>query len=239
MIDSSQLLEIFWRQAGWVVPAALLISGLKLAAAPKLKGLVGELAIRARLKGLATDELHDCILPDGRGGMTQVDHLYLTGKGVHVIETKNYGGRIFGTAKQKTWTQRVGRRSIQVQNPLRQNWGHVQAVKALVGDRAPVHGHVVVGGRAQFPKGEPAGVQRPRELAAEFRAGEGESPLPTEWTLAWKEVRAAVRLDPSARKAHRAALTRKHGLDKATLGGTVMVAAGVLMSVFYLLSTQN
>lgn len=89
--------------------------------------MIGEMAVRIRLKGIATAELHDCILPDDRGGMTQVDHLYLTPKGIQVIETKNYGGRIFGNAQDKSWTQRIGRRSVRVGNPLRQNWGHVQA----------------------------------------------------------------------------------------------------------------
>ncbi|MFV8834736.1 nuclease-related domain-containing protein [Aquisalimonas sp.] len=235
MIESSQLLEIFWHHGGWVLSAVFILSGLKLVAVPKLKGAIGEVAVRSRLKGLASEELHDCILPDGRGGLTQIDHLYLTGKGIRVVETKNFGGWIFGSAKQKTWTQRLGRRSIRIQNPLRQNWGHIQAVKAIVGDRVPVHGHVVVGGRAEFPKGMPEGVQRPRALASEFRA-EG-LPLP-EWTKPWQELRAATRGDASARKAHRAGLARKHGVDSAASVGMVMIGAGAALGAFYLFSVQ-
>ncbi|MDN3519057.1 nuclease-related domain-containing protein [Aquisalimonas lutea] len=156
-----------------------------------------------------------------------------------MIETKNYGGRIFGSARQSTWTQRLGRRSIRIQNPLRQNWGHIQAVNALVGDRVPVHGHVVVGGRAEFPKGIPEGVQRPRELAAEFRAeAAAEGPPHAEWNSAWQELRAATRSDAPVRKAHRTALGRKHGVDKATSVGMIMIAAGAVVGAFYLFSVQ-
>ena len=239
MIETSHIVAILWQQAGWVIAALLFLGGLKLSVVPKLKGLMGEAVVRARLKGLAVDEIHDCILPDGRGGMTQIDHLYLTGNGIRVIETKNYGGRIFGTARQNTWTQRLGRGSIRIPNPLRQNWGHAQAVKALVGEGVPVHGHVVVGGRAEFPKGVPTGVQRPRELAAELRAEAAEGPPPQAWNSAWQELQAATRSDAAARKAHRAALARKFGADKATSVGMVMVSAGVIVGVLYMLSTQG
>jgi hypothetical protein len=99
----------------------------------------------------------DLIVPDGRGGLTQVDHLALTAAALLVVETKNYGGLILGQARDRTWTQCIGRQRHKLQNPLRQNYSHIKAVQALA-PGVPVSGLVVFTNRAQFPKGQPSGV---------------------------------------------------------------------------------
>lgn len=238
-MDSGYVLTILWQQAGWVLPAALLIGGVKLSILPRLQGALGEWAVRTRLKGLATDEIHDCFLPDGRGGMTQIDHLYLTGSGIRVVETKNFGGRIFGAVGPKTWTQRFGRRSIQIRNPLRQNWAHIQAVRAIVGGQISVHGHVVIGGRAEFPKGVPEGVQRPRALANTIRHDCTDTVPKPEWQSAWSRLKASARSDTAARRTHRAQLARNHGSDKTNAVGMTMLGTGLAVGAVYFLSIQG
>jgi len=64
----------------------------------------------------------DVLLPNGRGGWTQIDHLALMPSGIWVVETKNYQGRIFSKARQKTWTQKLGRHRNQFQSPLHPNY---------------------------------------------------------------------------------------------------------------------
>lgn len=105
---------------------------------------------------------HDITLPDGQGGTTQVDHVYIGTNGVFVIETKNFAGSIYGRANEPTWTQALGRTKNTFQNPIRQNYKHIVAVADACGiDRSTIHGMVVFTGRSRFPRGKPAGVFSP------------------------------------------------------------------------------
>jgi len=119
----------------WFIPAFLAIAALK-GLVPWLSGRLGEVRVGARLRGLFPRVLDDLILPDGRGGLTQIDHLALTPAGLLVVETKTYSGSIFGTATEPTWTQAIGRQRNRFQNPLRQNYGHVRAIEALLQEGA-------------------------------------------------------------------------------------------------------
>ena len=234
MLDTQELLTAIWDGGGWLIPAILIIMGLQLAVLPRLKGAVGEMGLRWSMKGIADDEMHDVIIPDGRGGLTQIDHLFLAGNGIHVVETKNYQGRIFGGARQKTWTQKIGRKSVRINNPLRQNWGHTKAVEALVGAEVPVHGTVVFGQQAKFPKGMPEGVMRPRELAKLLKQGRASGKHRQEWLAAWQRLKASAKTDTATRRTHREALSAKHGRDYAMPAGAVMIGLGAVTALLYL-----
>jgi hypothetical protein len=152
----------------WLVPAFLTLGSLKLLFAAKLKGAAGEAAVAAILNRTASNVLHDIIIPNGRGGLTQLDHVALLPAGLLVVETKNYSGRIFGRARDRKWTQRLGGRSFKMNNPLHQNYGHIQALKALL-PGTPIHGLVAFAGSARFPKGMPEGVATTAGLRAAIK----------------------------------------------------------------------
>lgn len=76
---------------------------------------------------------NNLILPSDYGISTQIDHVVVSKYGIFVIESKDYNGWIFGSVNSKKWTQCLPRGyKFQFQNPLRQNWGHVTALKALL-----------------------------------------------------------------------------------------------------------
>jgi len=60
-----------------------------------------------------------------------------------VIETKNYKGWIFGSEKQRQWTQSIYRRKHRFQNPLHQNALHIRALGKFL-DLGLDHFHSVV-----------------------------------------------------------------------------------------------
>ena len=93
-------------------------------------------------------------------GTTQVDHVLVSVFGVFVIETKNMGGKIFGKPKEEKWTQKFPwRKGYRFQNPCRQNYGHVQAVRALCGLKEnQVHSVVVFVGSSRFQSKMPDDV---------------------------------------------------------------------------------
>ena len=70
---------------------------------------------------------------------------------------------MFGTEREKDWKITYpGGRKCKVQNPLHQNWGHVQAVMQLVEplgvNPALVHGVVFLSAQAVLKKGPIQGV---------------------------------------------------------------------------------
>ncbi len=67
-------------------------------------------------------------------GLTQIDHIVLSPYGIFVVETKNYAGWIFGNEKDKYWTQTFYNKKNRFYNPIRQNYGHVQAIKEILKD---------------------------------------------------------------------------------------------------------
>ncbi|MEA1052253.1 nuclease-related domain-containing protein [Lamprobacter modestohalophilus] len=177
----------------------VLILSLLKAFLPRLRGLLGERAVARVLKRQALRVANDIILPDGRGGLTQIDHLVLTPTGILVIETKNYSGLIFGREREARWTQVVGRHRHPFQNPLRQNYGHIKAVETLTTTIA-VEGRVVFVGRARFPKGRPPGVVDLAGLQRDL-AAMPKREIPLALRLEWEALIAQARQDRRTRRA--------------------------------------
>lgn len=197
------------RCAFWVIPIIVSFSAFR-ALLPSLKGAIGEAMVGSTLNGPFGNVLHDIIVPDGHGGLTQIDHVALTGAGLLVVETKNYSGTIFGTAKDAQWTQRLGGRSYSFQNPLHQNHLHVSALRALL-PLVPVREHVVFAGGSVFPKGIPEGVSLMDSLRRDLRNLVAIGAIPSAHAAAWEQLKQNVRTDRLSRKEHLAAIRKKSG----------------------------
>ena len=129
----SQLFSTFW----WVILAFVAIGIIK-AFKPFIKGKVGEFAVALHVKLYLKDPeyilLNDCTLPDEQSGTTQIDHILLSPYGIFIIETKNYKGWIFGSERQKMWTQKIFKKSYKFQNPLHQNYKHQKVLEQVLAD---------------------------------------------------------------------------------------------------------
>ena len=147
---------------GLALAFAVLVAVLR---SPRFKGWRGEravqAAIRRQLNPLIYVDMHNVTLPTADGGSTQIDHLIFSPYGLFVLETKNYQGWIFGTEKQREWTQQIFRKRSRFQNPLRQNYKHVKTLQSLL-DIAPEHLHSVIAfvGDCEFKTEMPAHVTR-------------------------------------------------------------------------------
>ncbi len=61
---------------------------------------------------------------------TEIDVLAVSEKGVYVFEVKNYSGYIYGSERDKHWTQVLNKwTKNKFYNPLRQNYAHSKAVE--------------------------------------------------------------------------------------------------------------
>ena len=230
-------LVIHW--ALWFIPVLLAIAALKVLFSARLKGAAGERAVGRVLNRLGEAALHDIILPDGRGGLTQIDHLVLTQAGLLVVETKNYVGQVLGQPQDKTWTQRLGKQSFTFQNPLRQNYLHLQALKALT-PGVPIQGRVVFTDAARFPKGIPEGVSTLSTLKTDLKTWLKERGNAAELQSAWARIKASARTDRETRKTHLAAIHAKHGRDwRRPIAWSLLAVSGIWIAVLLLLGGQK
>ena len=102
------------------------------------KGFLGETVINVamwlKLEKDVYHRLNGITLPRANGGSTQIDHIIVSVYGIFVIETKNYKGWVYGSEKQKQWTQVFPNGSkFKFQNPLRQNYLHIKTLADLLG----------------------------------------------------------------------------------------------------------
>lgn len=100
------------------------------------KGQVGEKRVNQILSTLSKESYKmysDLYVTHDNGKITQIDHVVVSPYGIFVIETKNYSGWIFGNVKNRNWTQVIGKAKHAFFNPLRQNYGHIQALQNQLG----------------------------------------------------------------------------------------------------------
>ncbi|HAS6131180.1 NERD domain-containing protein [Vibrio parahaemolyticus] len=145
-------------QVWYLVPLLLIVSVFK---SRWLKGVFGEFLVNRLLSKLPESDytlIKDVTLPTS-DGTTQVDHIVVSKYGIFVVETKNMKGWIFGSARQKQWTQKIYRHSSKFQNPLHQNYKHIKALETLLGcSEEHLHSVVVFIGDSTFKTEMPPNV---------------------------------------------------------------------------------
>ncbi|WP_281188583.1 nuclease-related domain-containing protein [Vibrio harveyi] len=145
-------------QVWYLVPLLLIVSVFK---SRWLKGVFGEFLVNRLLSKLPESDytlIKDVTLPTS-DGTTQVDHIVVSKYGIFVVETKNMKGWIFGSARQKQWTQKIYRHSSKFQNPLHQNYKHIKALETLLGcSEEHLHSVIVFIGDSTFKTEMPPNV---------------------------------------------------------------------------------
>ncbi|HIF9138523.1 TPA: NERD domain-containing protein [Photobacterium damselae] len=145
-------------QVWYLLPLLLIVSVFK---SRWLKGIFGEYLVNRLLSKLPESDytlIKDVTLPTS-DGTTQVDHIVVSKYGIFVVETKNMKGWIFGSARQKLWTQKIYRHSSKFQNPLHQNYKHIKVLETLLGCNVDyLHSVIVFIGDSNFKTEMPPNV---------------------------------------------------------------------------------
>jgi restriction system protein len=181
----------------------------KFLASPTIKGRIGEatvnFAVLNKLDPKLYRHFHDLHLPHPDGhGTTQIDHVVVSPFGIFVIETKNYKGWIFGSEKQREWTQQIYRRKNRFQNPLHQNALHVRSLMAFLGLPGKYFRPVVCfSGDAEFKTPMPDNV-----LNRGLRSWIDQHTVAVLDANAWQQ--AGSRLDELSRSTDRREAARNH-----------------------------
>jgi hypothetical protein len=124
---------------------------------PTVKGKFGEAKVSFVLNRLDEENyfiLNDLLIPTENGKTTQIDHVVVSPFGIFVLETKNYQGWIFGDEKSKYWTQTIYKRKERFYNPVRQNYGHIKSIEAVLEDiyDGPFYSLIVFSSKATLKK---------------------------------------------------------------------------------------
>lgn len=122
---------------------------------PVSRGEAGEHAVADILGETVPAEqyvINDYLFVDAEGHSRQVDHVYINGRGIWVIETKNYSGTVYGYEKQREWTQvsAGGKEVNRFYNPLKQNLTHIYSLAAIIGRKDIFHNVVCFVGSADI-----------------------------------------------------------------------------------------
>ncbi len=98
--------------------------------------------------------------PKENGETTEIDLLYITVKGILVIESKNYSGYIFGNENSPKWTATLyagkdwaGRKQVEKNsfyNPIWQNDTHIKYLQAGFVEEIPFFSIIVLSDRCSF-----------------------------------------------------------------------------------------
>lgn len=120
----------------------------------EIKGTLGETRQEIRLHKLDREKykvINDIIIPN-KDKTSQIDHLIISNYGIFVIENKNFSGSIYGSEKDRSWTQVMGKSRNTFYNPILQNYGHIKALQAIVGNNKPMYSIIVFGEKATLKK---------------------------------------------------------------------------------------
>lgn len=101
----------------------------------------------------STAIFHDLYLNNGNRNYSQIDLVVATKVGIVVFEIKEYSGWLFGTEKQRNWTQVLayGKRKYQFYNPILQNKKHIEDLKKFYHfDDVPFFSIIVFFGDCKF-----------------------------------------------------------------------------------------
>ena len=122
----------------------------------ELKGKYGEKLTEDELKklskyGIEGKIIRNVYLPKDNGETSEVDFVFITTKGIFLIESKNYSGWIFGNENDKNWTATLkGGVKNQFYNPIWQNKTHVKWMESVVGESVPLYSIIAFSERCEL-----------------------------------------------------------------------------------------
>lgn len=149
------------------------------------------------LRPLLKEEVRAVVIPDGIGGLIEIDRLILTERGLLVIETYPISGHLFGSEQIDQWTQITEGRSFKFANPLR----HIHNAKyalQLLAPKVPIYSRVVFTAASDFPKGRPEDVSTLQSLEQDLQAMREAPKMSATSQLAWQRVLRIARKNGQA-----------------------------------------
>jgi len=101
--------------------------------------------------GRSGEILRNIYVPKENGQTSEIDLIFISQKGIFVLESKNYSGWIFGNEKDLYWTASLDRnQKNHFYNPISQNRNHMKWLRTLIGENVPLVSIIVFSDRCEF-----------------------------------------------------------------------------------------
>ena len=97
----------------------------------KNKGDLGEYNVYKALQDIDAKFLFNLYVPCGNS-TSEIDLVLIHHTGLYVFECKNYRGKIYGKEQDEYWVTQCRKDSFSFYNPIKQNQGHINALKQYV-----------------------------------------------------------------------------------------------------------
>lgn len=106
-----------------------------------------------KLFGRSGKVLRNVYVPKDTGETSEIDVVFITQKGIFVIESKNYSGWIFGDEKSAYWTVMLANKTKnRFYNPVMQNKTHMKWLGRYLKDEIPLFSIIVFSERCELKK---------------------------------------------------------------------------------------
>lgn len=150
-----------------------------------------KLRFRRAVKRIGARVMGDVNLPDGMGGMINIDFLVLSIDAILVIGMKLYDGMIFGSENTDEWTQTINSRSYRFPNPDIYLARQLGAVRSIV-PKLPIKGLHLFTDTATFPWDKPDNVLQVKDLLHRNISRPRLEDVPAELRTAWLQLSKCV-----------------------------------------------
>lgn len=108
---------------------------------PSQKGVTGEDIANNYIQAYSNKNqflcFRDLLVHNKVTQTSQIDNIVITNNAIAVIEIKNLRGREIDVYEFDDWCQHFDKTCYYFKNPLKQNWGHIQALKGILGSDIP------------------------------------------------------------------------------------------------------
>ncbi len=97
--------------------------------------------------------LRNVYIPKDNEETSEIDLLFITQKGIFVIESKNYSGWIFGNENEMRWTAMLpNRQKNSFYNPIKQNQTHIKWLVKYLKSDVPLFSLIIFSDRCTLKK---------------------------------------------------------------------------------------
>jgi len=179
-----------------VVISSIVIFLLLLALLLKLR-TKQKLSLDSILKPLSKGEIKHIVIPDGIGGLLEINHVVLLDQGLLLIDSLASEGNVFGGESLNEWTQISKGRSFKFANPLRRLKMSKQALSVLT-PNIPIFYHIVFSNETVFPRGKPDSVSVLNSLQQDIEYLRSEPLISAKSKQAWERILRIARKDGQA-----------------------------------------
>lgn len=179
-----------------------------------------------RLFGRKGKILRNIYVPKDNGETSEIDVVYITQKGIFVIESKNYSGWIFGDEQSAYWTMSLpNRQKNRFYNPIKQNKTHIKWLISYLDPlnytNIPMFSFIVFSERCELKKISLVSdnikvIQRDRLYANIRDVWDKQSDVISETTVdtLYNLLKQLTNVDEAVKQAHINDINKKYRRDK-------------------------